>query len=72
MGEDFEHKEIFNFMMKSVVNNVERHTVTLAENHRGLGLDEIEEEEEEFSSSSSEEIVMRYQDSEDDNDSDSD
>lgn len=54
MGEDFEHKEIFNFMMKSVVNNVERHTVTLAENHRGLGLDEIDEEEEEFSSSSSE------------------
>ena len=63
MGDDFEHKEVFNFMMESVVNNVERHTVTLAENHRSLGLDAIDEEDREFSSSSS--------DDDDDGDSDS-
>ena len=41
-------------MMHSVVNNVERHTVTLEENHRDLGLVQIEEEDEVYSSSSSE------------------
>lgn len=39
--------------MTSVVNNVNRHTVTLAENHRGLGLDLIDEEDEQISESSS-------------------
>ena len=55
MGDSFEHQEILALMMRSVVNNVERHTVTLAENHRDLGLAEIDEEDEEISSSSSEE-----------------
>ena len=54
MGGGFEHSEVFSLMMQSVVNNVERHTVTLAENHRDLGLDQIDEEDEVFSSSSSE------------------
>lgn len=54
MGDDYEHQGILSLMMRSVVNNVERHTVTLAENHRDLGLAEIEEEDEVISSSSSE------------------
>ena len=41
-------------MMDSVVNNVQRHTVGLAENHRDLGLAQIEEEDGEISSSSEE------------------
>ena len=57
MGDSFEHQEILGLMMRSVVNNVERHTVTLAENHRDLGLAEIHEEDEDISSSSSEDML---------------
>ena len=54
MGDSLQHSEILNFMMRSVVNEVKRHTVSLTENHKALGLETIGEDNEDESSSSNE------------------
>lgn len=53
-GGGFEHKYVFDFMMHSVVNNVQRHSMTLAENKSRLGLDQIDEDDDDLSSISEE------------------
>ena len=53
-GGGFEHKDVFDFMMHSVVTNVQRHSVTLAENKSRLGLDQIDEDDDDLSSISEE------------------